>query len=108
MRPVVVDGEEPARALDTALPMLAVAGLEKSVLEGFISAVSVKSIVRIKSSQRVVECLLMLAVRWWRKFSQLSSLFIAFTRRLYDVRRTCIINVLSARVWWLGSEVFHE
>ena len=51
MRPVVAEGEELARALDTALPMLAVAGAEKSALEGFISAVSVKSIVPIKSCQ---------------------------------------------------------
>ena len=42
MRPAVAEGEEPARALDTALLMLAVTGAEKSVLEGFISAVSVK------------------------------------------------------------------
>jgi len=40
LRPVVAEGEEPARALDTALPMLAVVGADKSVLEGFISAVS--------------------------------------------------------------------
>ena len=39
MRPVVAEGEELARALDTALPMLAVAGAEKSALEGFISTV---------------------------------------------------------------------
>jgi hypothetical protein len=39
LRPVVADGEEPATALDTALPMLAVASPEKSVLEGFILAV---------------------------------------------------------------------
>ena len=51
MRPVVAEGEELARALDTALPMLVVAGAEKSALEGFISAVSVKQIVRIKSCQ---------------------------------------------------------
>ena len=38
----MAEGEELARALDTALPMLAVAGAEKSALEGFISAVSVK------------------------------------------------------------------
>jgi hypothetical protein len=44
LRPVAVAvaGEEPARALDTALQMLAVAGPENRVLEGFILNVSVK------------------------------------------------------------------
>lgn len=36
MRPVVAAGDEPARALHTALLMFAVAGPERSVLDGFI------------------------------------------------------------------------
>jgi hypothetical protein len=39
---VAVAEEEPARALETALQMLAVAGPENRVLEGFILNASVK------------------------------------------------------------------
>jgi hypothetical protein len=55
LRPVVVEvEEEPARALDTALPMLAVASPEKSVLEGFISAVVSSNQLYVSRAVRVV------------------------------------------------------
>jgi hypothetical protein len=44
---VIVAGEEPARALDTALLMFAVAGPENRALEGFMLSVLVKSIVSV-------------------------------------------------------------
>ena len=46
LRPVAVAGDEPARALDTALLMLTVAGPENNVLEGFI----------LKCRSQVKEC----------------------------------------------------
>ena len=44
---MVAVGEELARALDTALPMLAVAGPENSVLEGFMLGVSVRRVLSV-------------------------------------------------------------
>ena len=49
MRPLVAAGEEPARAWDTALPMLAVAGPDNKVLEGIMLIVSVKGRVSVTS-----------------------------------------------------------
>jgi hypothetical protein len=45
LRLVVVAGEEPATALDTALLMLAVAGPENNVLVWFILTASIKYVV---------------------------------------------------------------
>jgi hypothetical protein len=107
----VAEGEELAKALDTALPMLAVAGAEESALEGFISAVSVRLIVRLKSCQSRGLFVDVSRRKVKGSRSSQSGIFTVCsisTKGLCEVRRRCLINVLGARIRWPGSEVFHD